>query len=545
MGSLTINGTGGSLRINYNEVVNEDAGTSTITVTSIQAKVNTSNTNVSIWPWGYISFAGQQITLDGYEKAGTCANSNSYGSFTNIGSLSGTVVNNGTTSTAEFSIAAGTGLSTFEVIYGPGYEEGRAHIPTGSHSFPLTAYVTNSISTITATSPVNLGSNCTISINSVKTSYRHTIEYSFDRTTWSTIANKTSATSVSWNTSTISSYFSQASKKTVYLRCTTYNGNESLGVDNISIVVRDTAALTVASISVTPVYDTSTTDGATVSGWNSDSVSNNNGYIFLQGYAKLSITAQYTLSQGTTITSTVVNINGVSYKNATYSNGTLSYTTTEEISDSGDIPIIVSITDSRGNVANDSTSVSIIAYSKPYATSYDAHRYSSSINVKDNEGTHISAKAAVRCTSVNGYNSVAVKARYKASGGSYPSTAVSLTNGSTNYAKISGNTTLSTEQSYVVQFIITDALHTQTNDPTLIEVIITTNSVTLHSADGGNGIAFGGYNTANTADGYDRIEMWLNTYFYNKIIIPESMWGTIDPSPANAIVGQLYFQILD
>ena len=539
MGSLTINGSGGSLRINYNETVNESAGTSLITVTSIQAKVNTSNTNVLIIPWGYISLGGTTLTLNDANQ-GICANSNSYGSFTNIGSLSAVVTNNGTTSTAQFVLAAGTGESTFNIAYGPGYVEGTAGIPTGTHSFALTPYISNSVSTISATTPVSLGSTCTISINAVKTSYRHTLEYSFDRSNWTTIVSKTSSTSVSWDTSTITSYFSDTSKRTVYIKCTTYNGNDVLGTDDITVVVNDSAALNITSISVTPIND-----NTTVAGWNSDSISHGNGYIFLQGYTRLSIQAQYTLSQGTSLQSVSININGVTYRNATFSNGTITYATAEAVSDSGNIPIIVSAVDSRNVTAMESTTVSIYAYSKPYATAYDAHRYSSAVNTKDNAGKNISAKATVRCTSVNSYNSVGVKVRYKASGGSYPTSTVTLTSGATNYKKINGSTVLSAEQSYVVQFIIYDALHTESTDPTTIEVIITTNSVTLHSADGGTGIALGGYNTANAADGYSRIEMWLNTYFYNKIIIPDSMYGSEDPSPANAIVGQLYFQILD
>ena len=539
MGSLTINGSGGSLRINYNEVVNEEAHTSTITVTSIQAKVSTSKSNVMIIPWGYISFGGTTLTLNDANQ-GICANQNSYGSFTNIGSLSATVSNNGTTSTAQFVLAAGTGESTFNVAYGQGYVEGTANIPVGTHSFSLTPYVSNSVSTISANSPVSLGSTCTIRINAVKTSYRHTLAYSFDRSNWVTIVTKTSSTSVAWDTSTIASYFSDTSKRTVYIKCTTYNGDSSLGTNDIAVVVNDSAALNITSISVTPIND-----NTTVAGWNTDSVNHGNGYIFLQGYTRLSIQAQYTLSQGTSLQSVSININGVSYKNATFSNGTITYATAEPISDSGDIPIIVSAVDSRNVTAMESATVSIFSYSKPYATAYDAHRYSTAVNTKDNAGTNISAKATVRCTSINAYNSVAVKVRYKASGGSYPSSTVTLTSGATNYKKINGTTVLSAAQSYVVQFIIYDALHTENSDPTTIEVIITTNSVTMHSADGGTGIAFGGYNTANTADGYSRIEMWLNTYFYNKIIIPDSMYGSEDPSPANAIVGQLYFQILD
>lgn len=541
MAYKTISGTNGSLRINYTETVNESSHESTITVTSIQAMVDTNGTNVIIIPWGYVSLGGRTITLNELNQ-GTCANRNSYGSFTNIGSLSATFANNGTNSTGEFVLAAGTSESYFKVIYGNGYDEGNAYIPVGTHTFSLTPYVTNNISTITATNPTNLGSNCTININKSKASYTHTLAYSFNRSSWTTIVSKTSSTSYNWSTSGVASYFSTSAKQTVYLRCTTYNGNTSLGSSEISIEVRDTSTSKVNSVTITPIND-----NTTVNTWNTTSVDNGTGYIFLQGYSRLNISAAYSLSSGTSVRSVKVTVNGVTIQGATYSNGTITCTTTEPITDSGSVPVVVSLTDSRELTALKQATVSVYAYSKPYATAYDAHRYSTSVNTENKSGTNISAKASFSCTSVNGFNSVGCKVRYKAVGGTYGSlsSAVTLTNGATNYAKVNGSTTLSSSTSYAVQFIIYDSLNTQSTTPTIIEFTLPTSSVVIHSADGGNGIALGGYNTSNGADGYSRIELYLNTYLYNKLIIPSSMYGDSDPSPANAIVGQLYFQIID
>lgn len=524
MGSVTFSGTNGNIRINYTETLDASNARSLITVTSVQA-MSTNWYGYDFYAQGTVSVGGTQVlSMNGLNTyhTGYVGSTNTWYTISNTECNGVYVSNNGSGSTTSIAIGSNGGYNDFNV-WCIGQTKGNIYISTGSQNISLSTYTTDSASTVSATSPVVLGNTSTVTITRAKTSYTHTLQYSFDNSTWSNFATGV-ATSYNFATSTVSGYFSTQSARTCYIRCLTYNGSTYIGASSTSIYITATGTPTVSAITVTPVNS-----NAVIQGWNS-------GNIFVQGYTTMSISVSYSLPSGTTLSNCKIAISGTTVSDSTAT----TFSTTSPVSESGTIGITATITDSRGGVGSGNTTITVYPYSRPYASVVDVIRYSSNVNTEDKQnGTNISAKATIAYSSVNGYNSAGVKVRYKAAGGTYPSTTTTLTSGNANHVKINGSTTLSTTTSYVVQFIIYDSLHTESSDPTTVEVIIPTKSVTIHAKDGGAGIALGGYNTLNA------IELWLNTYLYGKLILPSSMYGTSAPSTSGAVVGQLYLQLID
>lgn len=523
-GSLQWDGSNGSVRVNYTETVNQSAGTSTITVTSVQV-MSTNWYGVVFYACGSVYVNGTRVLyMNGENGYSTEYVGSTYSWYTvsNTYCSGVTVGNNGSGAEALISIGPWGSYNDFNV-WCIGYPSGNITCASRAQRFPLTTYSTDSASSVSAITPVVLGDSTQISITRAKTSYTHTLQYSFDNSYWTNIATGV-ASSYTWNTSGVSQYFSTASARTCYIRCLTYSGSTYIGASSTSIYIMASGTPSISSITVSPVND-----NAVIQGWN-------NGRIFVQGYSTMQITVNYSLPPGTTLSNCKIAVNGTTVSDSTAT----TFNTPSAISESGTIGITAVITDSRGGTGSGNTTITVYPYSRPYASVADAIRYSSNVNTEDKQnGTNISAKATIAYSSVNGYNTAGVKVRYKAAGGVYQTSATNLTSGNANYVKINGSTTLSTTTSYIVQFIIYDSLHTEGSDQTTVEVIIPTRAVTLHAKDGGAGIALGGYNTL------DAIELWLNTYLYGKLIVPSSMYGSGEPSTSGAVVGQVYFQLVD
>lgn len=398
----------------------------------------------------------------------------------------------------------------------------------GQSSIPLTKYETDEASPVSVTSPVNLGGTATITINKFKSDYTHTIDWNISGSSWTTIASRTTSSSVTLDTSTAAAYFETSTSITCTVRCITYKSSGSqVGVTTAQITVNATGSPSVTSISVSPVNDNDT-----VSGW---------GDIYAQGYSKVQATIAYTLPMGATLSGYKILINNSPVDTvSTGSDGSLILTTAQPVAETGSVRVDAVITDSRGSSGSAFKVVTVYPYTRPYASFAEAVRCGSDPNTEDKEnGQNISAKISASYSSVNGHNSMSIYARYKPAGGIYPPSTVSLSSGASDRVMINGASPILTEQSYVVQFLICDSLHPLNSDPTTIEITIPTASVVMHARDGGKGIAFGGYNTK------DAIEMWQDVYLYKRLILSPGMYGQDEPSADGAVEGQLYFQLID
>ena len=525
MGYLDINGrSNGKIRINYSESVDQSARKSTITITSVQV-LSTFRTGHSFQPVGIITMGGRSITLTA-SNAVWVSGTNAYFTFANVPSISATFDNYGTGQRAPITLSPnGSGFSDFNVFCWQ-QNDGNIYIDSDTKYITLSTYSADSASTVTASSPVALGSNCSITINASKASYTHTLQYSLNQSSWTNIQTGVTAGTYSFNTGVLSGSFGTATQKACYIKCITYSGSSTVGSPSVtSTIVTAAGSPSVSNVTLSPLNDNST-----VSGWN----------VYLQGYSRIRAVVSYSLPTGASLRSIEIFVNGT---RAYSSSGVASGSTIDVpsvINSSGSVVVSTVVTDSRGNSGKLDKKITVLAYSLPYATVALAHRYSSNVNVEDKEnGTKLSAKATMAYSSVNGKNTAGIRVRYKEVNGTYPSSYTTLTSGSANYTSIASSVSL--QSSYIVQFIIYDTLHPYNGSgstaPTIVEVTIPTKSVVLHSRDGGTGIAFGGYNSKAG------VEHFWPTYLHDDLVLDPASYGTAAQMNAipNPVEGQIYF----
>ena len=517
--------SGATLRFNYNENVNITEGQSTVTITSVQVKVPKSG---KVTPWGYISFGNNAYTSFGEESSVYCS-AGTYTRLPNSTTMSGTFTNNGIDSTAGIELIAGPTISAFRLLLDYGTDQSVYDINPGVYYIALTSYTSTSYSTLSAPTGVILGENIVATITVHNPSYSHTLQYSWDRSAWTDIATnlRTSGTSItySWDTDNVASHFQRTDGASCYLKCLSYNGNTYIGSSEATVYISSSGSPVVSDIIITPVNDNNV-----INGWNG-------GNIFVQGYTRVQIQPQFSLSAGAMLTSCKVYISGMQVAEFGSSVSNMVYISPSPITDYGTVEIATVVTDSRNNSTTARKTISIYGYTRPYVTNQGIFRSGNDATLKDDDGLYISAKGSVKYSYVNGYNSPGLKVRYKEPGGTW-STPVDFGSGTSTYTHIN-NELCRVDKTYIVQFLAYDSLHTLDSDPSTYEVTLATNSVLIHAADGGKGIAFGGYNDL------EAIQLWLDTYMYGKLILPPGMYNTTDPSDTDAVIGQIYFQLTD
>lgn len=542
-GSVVFQCTNGKIKLNYEETDNTQSKQSVIDITSIQVMSDVANYAASYRVALYVYLNGQSFTLSPYDCAVTINTKNTWCTVSGIPRIYSSTYNDGKTS------------ATMSVGIKPGYDDGKGIYPlsgdesvtifvgSGSTSITLIPYTTYIASSVSATSPVNIGANTSITVRSASSQYVHSLSYSVDQSNWYAIqdvtADATSGRTINWNTSVLSSYFAASTRLTCYIQCITYTDsskNKVVGSTKTSITVNASTGPSITSITATPV-NTNTV----IKTWN-------NGNIFVQGYTNLKVVVSYTLPAGATLSRNKIYVGGLLFDDRTYDSstqpgGTITFQTTSPLTDSGTITISSTATDSRGNIGENRTTIEVYKYSAPMATSFSAIRYSSNVSTEDNEnGTNLSARATISVSSVNGYNSGGVKARFKqVSDSTYQYNARAVTSSYSQINKNNSGSTVAvlTTKSYIVQFIVYDKLHTEGSNPVTYEITIPTRSVVIHSRDGGNGVALGGYNDTNG------IQLWLDTFLYGKLILTDTVYKSEDPPSTGAQVGQVFFKLVD
>lgn len=534
-GNVTFNGSTGGVRLLYDETTSAASQKSTISITGIQVM---SSAIPSAFPFMlafYIYLGDKKFTVSGYDTL-TTISPNTWTTVMTPAGFNATVNNDGKSSqTTTVRLEGGYQTGVVGNTY-PQYDQYNITPYSLSQTITLTNYQYNTASTISATSPISLGSNCTITIKSQYATYAHVVQYSMNNSSWTDIqtvtANATSGYNITWSTNVtaIKNALASSSQTTVYLRCRTYTSSAKttlVGDTTTSITVKATSAPTV-SITVSADNESN----STVNGWG----------VYVQGYTKVNVTATCTPSIGASVARCQIYIAGSLVKDTNDNSTTVNYSTPIAMTESGSVKISATFTDSRGATGTAEKTVTVYAYSPPYASEVSAIRYSTNANVVNEDGTNISAKATIGYSSVNGKNTVhKVYVRYRLSTNAAWSAFKELESGKSSYVGINGTAALSNTSSYIVQFRVCDSLHPidATTDVIIYEVVVPTRSVVLHSRNGGGGVALGGYNTQNG------IQLYLDTYLYAKLILPGGMYGTGNPPSSGNVVGQVYFKLID
>lgn len=371
-----------------------------------------------------------------------------------------------------------------------------AHNADGTKSFSLsceagiytyavsaTAGATHTLNTIPRASSVSaanatMGSATTITITRASSSFTHTLSYAFGSAT-GTIVTKTTSTSVSWTPAvSLAAQIPNAVSGTCTITCDTYNGSTKIGSKTctLTLTVPTSVKPTITSLTAARV------DGTVPTSWG----------IYVQSKSKATLTINGAAgAQGSTISSYSISGGGFS--------STASSFTTGFLSSSGTITFTAKVTDSRGRTSDAATvSITVVAYAAPSFTSYLSQRALSDGTVND-DGTYVRGLVKYSYASCSSKNTVTRSTYYK------KSTDTSWTNAnksfSSNTAFTFGGGNISTESSYDVKYILTDAFTTVS-----IVDTVSTAGVVMDFKSGGKGLAVG--KVSETDETFEVAESW-------------------------------------
>ncbi len=355
------------------------------------------------------------------------------------------------------------------------------HNADGSKSFSLSceagvytyavsvrASGTHTLNTIPRASGVSatsteMDSISTITISRASSAFTHTLTYTFGGAS-GTIVSKTASTSVSWTPSlSLASEIPNAISGTCTITCDTYNGSSKIGTKSctLKLTVPSSVKPSIGSLSISRV------NGDVPPSWN----------VYIQSKSKATITINAPSGiYGSTISSYYITGGGYSSTSSSF--------TTSFLGTAGTVTFTARVTDSRGRTSDEKAiSIVVLPYEPPSYSSYLSQRANSDATLND-DGKYVKGIVSFKYSSCSNRNSVYTSTYYK------KSSEIQWTNAYTSFVTDTsftfGNGLISTEYSYDVKYVISDAFSTIT-----IIDSISTAAVLMDFKAGGRGIAIG------------------------------------------------------
>lgn len=351
------------------------------------------------------------------------------------------------------------GTKTFNVSIGAGIYQWAINVSRSSNFTLDTIPRASSMSC----SAVTAGSVATITVSRASTSFTHTITYRYGNLS-GTVCTKSSSTSISW---TPPMNFCNQTPNSTYgtgtLTIDTYSGSTKVGSKSISFTCYVPSSV-VPSCSMS-IANTNNTFGC-----------------YAQNLSAVKVTPSASGSYGSTIKTITISVTDMSNKTATsgtaYTFGVFTRTGTKTIK--------VSVVDSRGRTNSRSTTISIVAYSKPSAN-VSASR-GTGTTVSNFVASDIGNKAKVTATgsvyNISG-NTITASLQYRVNGTS------AWTNLTATPSGLSLNSTqiisASDVNSYDIKLTITD----KAGQSATAMMTLSNGFATMDYKAGGDGVAFG------------------------------------------------------
>ena len=209
--------------------------------------------------------------------------------------------------------------------------------------------------------------------------------------------------------------------------------------------------------------------------YNTGAVAGITGYV--KGYSRAEATfdssrIDMTAAVGASIASFSVTCQGETDSSAPYLTSVLSSTS---------VPVVCTVTDTRGMTASESFPLTVMDYAKPVLTGIAIFRCDAQGEAAE-DGTHYSAKAVLTYSPLGGQNLPALSSAVAASGGAYGAEEV-LTSGA---ARIS-TAQISADITYRVRITATDTL----GNTAVYYQVLPTRKWAMKFRPTGNGVAFG------------------------------------------------------
>lgn len=438
------------LRVDWSATQNITANTSKITCTMYLVQA-------SSWSLNIASRTGNTTSINGASHSWTSpAINNSGGKTTKLATVTSGNITHNADGTKSVMLSA-----TFKIqatISGTRYETITASTTVSLNTIPRATQPTVSASS------VNMGSAVTISTPRASSSFTHDLAYKFAGSDWKSIATGV-GTSHSWTVPDLASSIPNATSGTVTIRCITKSGSTSVGTKTVLLTAK-------VPTSVVPTISSVTASEAT-SGLAAQFGA------FIQGKTTIKATIAAVGAKGSTIKSYSTTFQSKTYTGSTW--------TSPVITNSGSMSLVTTVTDSRGRTAKRTTTINVLAYTKPRATEFQAYRVNATSGKADDNGTKASISFAYEVASLGNKNTAAMKITYKRSTETTWSEPITSATSLKNSGVLLASPTFSTDYQYDIRMEVTDWFGATSTYTT----VLPSASVLLDFAANGKGLGIG------------------------------------------------------
>lgn len=400
-----------------------------ITQNSQNIANNTSNVTVKVtakWTYGSWNGTGNasgSITIDGTKY-----------------NFSGITFNTGRTTTGSQVIMTKT-VNVSHKSDGTKTLSCSASFATGVNSGTVTTSGSKVLTTIArATKPtvskssVDMGGAVTINTPRASSGFKHDLAYSFAGGCYVNIATGV-GTSYEWTTPDLASDIPSSASGTVTIRCITKSGSTTIGTKTVTMTLKVPSSVvpTISAVAVSEaVAGLAAQFGA-----------------YIQSKSKLSVKITAAGAKGSTIKSYKTTLQGSNYTKAEF--------TTSLLTSSGSLSMVTTVTDTRGRTAKKTTTVKVLAYTKPQVQALTAYRYNAA-GFPAEDGEYIGVDYAYSVPLLDGGNTAAMTLEYKLSTEADSAYTAMLTSTATSAdtTAMLAEPTFSTDYSYMVRLTVVD-----------------------------------------------------------------------------------------
>ena len=317
----------------------------------------------------------------------------------------------------------------------------------------------------TSATTVDMGTGVTISTNGQSGAATHTILYTFGGAS-GTIATDV-GDSVAWTPPiTLAAQIPSATSGLCTITCETYYAGVLTGTKTCTITLNIPASV-VPTVSAVNYSEAVAGIAAQFEG-------------FVQNKSRLTVSIAASGAQGSTITAYRTTLGGSTYSALSFTTGLLAV--------AGDNTLSVTVMDSRGRTATATRTITVLAYSPPSLSLFNAERCNATGTAPQTDGTGVRVSATASASSVNAKNTMICVVNYKLSSASTWAQATTIT--PSNYAIAANDVLLSQTfdalSSFDLMIRVTDFFHTVEQS-----VSIGTKQVMMDFYSNGTGIAFG------------------------------------------------------
>lgn len=314
-----------------------------------------------------VSFSVSNITAGGFKISATSSATSDVWQYSTNNGTSWTQFSTTSGATASYTLTGLSPNTSYNVKVRARKKSNQVYGTSGSTSVKtLGGAVVNSVTNVTAdAAAVSFVLNVTV----YEASYTNTVILKNGSTTYLTIsglswskgtANRTVTLTADQRTSLLTSMASIKSFTGIF-EVTTFNGTTQVGSASSK-----TATVTTTAANSGPVLSGFTYEDSYSTTYN---ITGNN-QLFIQGYSTLKVTpGTATAYNGASITNYTATCNGVSASNTTGAAISVG-----KVTKSGNVSVVLTVTDSRGYTASVTKTISVLAYAKPKVSALTLRR---------------------------------------------------------------------------------------------------------------------------------------------------------------------------